>query len=170
MRIIATFSSLLIASAIVVAGCKAPASEDVNAAKPAGDEATASASKSAGDADEKKVTAKVRKPADGARASAARSAVARAREAAAVTPPTKIKDVQPVYPAIARAANVEGTVLLTVEVDKNGKVSDAKVIRSSPLLDKAALDAVRQWEYTPMRKGNVAVPTTMTVRVNFVRS
>jgi protein TonB len=87
-----------------------------------------------------------------------------------VTPPAKIKNVQPVYPAVARAARVEGSVVLAVEVDKDGKVSDAKVIHSVPLLDQAALEAVRQWEYTPMRRGNVAVPTTMTVTVNFTRA
>ena len=161
MKIIATFSSLVIASAIVVAGCKAPATDDANAAKPAGDEATASASKSAGEARDADKKVDVRKP-------AAKSAVARRAET--VTPATKIKNVQPVYPAIARAANVEGYVLLAVKVDKNGKVSDTKVIRSSPLLDQAAVDAVRQWEYRPMRRGNVAVPTTMMVKVDFVRS
>jgi protein TonB len=87
-----------------------------------------------------------------------------------VTPPTKIKNVQPVYPAIARAANVEGSVVLVVDIDAGGKVSDARVVRSVPLLDQAALNAVKQWEYSPMRRGDVAVPTTMTVTVNFVRT
>lgn len=86
------------------------------------------------------------------------------------TPPMKIKNVQPTYPTIARAARVEGAVVLAVAVDTDGKVSDAKAIRSVSLLDQAALDAVRQWEYTPMRRGDRAVPTTMTVTVNFTRA
>ena len=61
-------------------------------------------------------------------------------------------------------------MVLAVDLGTDGRVTDARVIRSVPLLDQAALEAVRQWEYTPMRKGSVAVPTTMTVRVNFTRS
>jgi TonB family protein len=110
--------------------------------------------------------------AEKARASAAaraKAAANRVRVTGTVTPPTKVKNVQPVYPAIARQARVGGTVQLEVEVGEDGKVTDARVVKSVPLLDQAALDAVKQWEYTPMMKGGVAVPVVMMVTVNFTR-
>jgi TonB family protein len=61
--------------------------------------------------------------------------------------PTKIKDVKPVYPAIAQSARVAGVVTVEATIGPDGKVIDARVVRSIPLLDQAALDAVRQWEY-----------------------
>jgi TonB family protein len=99
----------------------------------------------------------------------AKAAANRVRVAGAIKPPTKIKNVQPVYPAIARSAGVAGTVQLEVEIGEDGKVTDARVVKSVPLLDQAALDAVKQWEYTPMMKGGVAVPVVMNVTVNFTR-
>ena len=44
---------------------------------------------------------------------------------------------------------------------------DARILRSIPLLDQAALDAVRQWEYSPTLLNGVPVPVIMTVTVNF---
>jgi protein TonB len=79
----------------------------------------------------------------------------------------KIKNVQPTYPTIARAARVEGAVVLAVAVDTDGKVSDAKAIRSVPLLDQAALDAVRQWEYVPQLVNGVPTPFTMAATIQF---
>jgi protein TonB len=52
-------------------------------------------------------------------------------------------------PAIARAARIQGSVILEVTIGVDGKVVDAKILRSIPLLDQAALDALRQWEYEP---------------------
>jgi TonB family protein len=67
---------------------------------------------------------------------------------------TKIKHVRPAYPAEARAARVEGTVALRVEIDKEGHIKDAKVTKGidgelGAKLNQAAVDAVRQWEYEP---------------------
>src|SRR5690349_251192 len=59
--------------------------------------------------------------------------------------PTKIVDVAPVYPEIAQAAGAEGVVILELLVDPTGAVSSARVIRSVPLLDEAALQAVYGW-------------------------
>lgn len=83
--------------------------------------------------------------------------------------PTKIKDVQPVYPAIAQSARVGGVVTIEATIGPEGKVMDAMVVRSVPLLDDAALDAVRQWEYTPTLLNGVPVPVLVTVNVNFTR-
>jgi TonB family protein len=81
--------------------------------------------------------------------------------------PKKIKHVAPVYPDDARAAGVQGVVILEVLIDENGDVSDAKVLRSVPMLDQAAVDAVRQWRFTPTLLNNVPVTVVMTVTVNF---
>jgi len=59
--------------------------------------------------------------------------------------------------------------MVTIEatIGTDGKVIDAKVVRSIPLLDQAALDAVLQWEYTPTLRNGVPVPVLMTVTINF---
>jgi TonB family protein len=81
--------------------------------------------------------------------------------------PMKIKDVRPEYPPIARAAGVQGVIIIEAVIDEAGAVSSAHVLRSIPLLDAAALDAVRQWEFRPTMVEGVAVPVTMVVTVNF---
>src|SRR6266853_1692466 len=81
--------------------------------------------------------------------------------------PTKVKDVKPVYPAIAQSARVQGVVIIEATIGPNGAVQEAKVLRSIPLLDAAALDAVRQWQFTPTLLNGVPVPVIMTVTVNF---
>jgi TonB family protein len=81
--------------------------------------------------------------------------------------PTKTKDVRPVYPPIAQSARVSGVVIIEATIGADGKVKDAKVLRSIPLLDQAALDAVKQWQFTPTLLNGVPVPVIMTVTVNF---
>lgn len=85
-----------------------------------------------------------------------------------VKEPTKIKDVRPEYPAIAQAARVAGIVIAEIVVDRDGGVRDAKVLRGVPLLDEAALNAIRQWRYLPTMLNGVPVEVVMTVTVNFV--
>ena len=87
-----------------------------------------------------------------------------------VKEPKKIRDVRPVYPEIAQASRVQGIVIMEVIIGKDGTVVDARVLRSVPLLDQAALDAVRQWEFTPTYLNNVPVEVVMTVTVNFTLS
>ena len=58
-------------------------------------------------------------------------------------------------------------MIIEATIDPHGKVSETHVLRSIPLLDQAALDAVRQWEYEPTRLNGVAVPVIVTVTVNF---
>jgi protein TonB len=84
-----------------------------------------------------------------------------------IAAPRKIKDAPPVYPAIAQSARVSGIVIVEATLGADGRVIDARVLRSIPLLDQAALDAVRQWEYTPTLLNGVPVPVIMTVTVNF---
>ena len=84
-----------------------------------------------------------------------------------IPPPTKTRDVRPVYPADAQGSGVQGVVILEAVIGPDGKVNEARVIRSIPLLDKAAVDAVKQWEYTPTLLNGTPVPVIMTVTVNF---
>jgi TonB family protein len=81
--------------------------------------------------------------------------------------PTRTRDVRPVYPDIAKEARVQGVVIVETVIGPDGSVQDARVLRSIPLLDEAALDAVRQWRFTPTLLNGVPVPVIMTVTVNF---
>lgn len=132
------------------------------AAKAAGDKAAADALAGKEKADA--LAAKER--AEAARAKAMAAAV---KVGGQIKPPTKIKDVAPVYPEIAKAARVSGAVVIEATIGSDGKVIDTKVVRSIPLLDQAAVDAVRQWEYTPTLLNGAPVPVLMTVTINFAR-
>jgi len=81
--------------------------------------------------------------------------------------PKKLKDIKPVYPDIAKQARVQGVVILECTISPQGKVTDVKVLRGIPLLDQAAVEAVKQWVYTPTLLNGVPVPVIMTVTVNF---
>jgi protein TonB len=84
-----------------------------------------------------------------------------------IKPPTKTTDVRPQYPPIAQSARVQGVVIIEAVIGPDGRVQDARVLRSIPLLDQAALDAVKQWVFTPTLLNNVPVPVIMTVTVQF---
>jgi protein TonB len=92
---------------------------------------------------------------------------ARVRAGVEVKEPTKIKNVDPVYPDIALRANIEGVVILELIIMQSGRVADVKVLRSMPLLDEAAVAAVRQWVYTPTLLRGVPVSVAMAVTVRF---
>ena len=81
--------------------------------------------------------------------------------------PVKIADVTPIYPVIARNAHIQGVVILEAVLNAQGGVESVRVLRSIPLLDQAAVDAVQQWRYTPTLLNGQAVPVVMTVTVNF---
>jgi protein TonB len=81
--------------------------------------------------------------------------------------PRKLLHVAPVYPDIAMRAGVQGVVIIEATVDTRGRVVDATVLRSVPVLDEAALEAVRKWVYTPTLLDGVPTPIIMTVTVNF---
>lgn len=78
--------------------------------------------------------------------------------------PGLIKRVEPEYPPIARAAGMQGTVIVDAVIHKDGTVTDVKVVRSSNLLfDEPTIRAVRQWRFTPFEYDVV-----LTVTVTFV--
>jgi len=131
------------------------------AAKAAGDKATADAVAAKAEADA--IAAKEKAEAE-AREQEKAAAV---RVGGKVRPPTKVKDVKPIYPEAAKTARAAGVVIVEATIGANGKVIDAVVLRSVPMLDQAALDAVRQWEFTPTLLNGKPVPVVMTVTINF---
>lgn len=85
----------------------------------------------------------------------------------AVQEPRRLHYVNPVFPAVARAARREGMVILEATIGKDGRVSNARVLRSDVMFDRAAIDAVRQWRYTTPTLNGIPVDVTMTVTVRF---
>ncbi len=81
--------------------------------------------------------------------------------------PRKIKHVKPAYPLPAMVARVGGNVLIEATIGADGKVHNTRVLKSIAVLDQAALDAVRQWEFEPSRHNGVAVAVTMVIIVTF---
>ena len=84
-----------------------------------------------------------------------------------VRTPVKTHHVDPVYPAIAQSARIQGIVIIEATISETGQVINARLLRSIPLLDQAAIDAVRQWQFTPTMLNGNPVPVIMTVTVNF---
>lgn len=81
--------------------------------------------------------------------------------------PQRVSFAQPAYPAIAKSARVQGVVEVSIVIDVTGKVVSAEVVKSIPQLDRAAIDAVKQWKYAPTVANGAAVPVTMVVQVAF---
>jgi protein TonB len=84
-----------------------------------------------------------------------------------IKPPIRTKYVAPRYPDIARLNHVGGIVIIDAIIDSEGKVANARVLRSVPLLDEAALEAVRAWEYAPALLNGTPTAVIMTVTVRF---
>ena len=89
------------------------------------------------------------------------------RVGGAVIAPTKIHDVSPEYPRMARDAKIQGIVIIQATIGADGRVVDAEVLRPIPFLSQAALDAVRQWRFTPPQLNGEPIAVIMTVTVNF---
>ncbi len=90
------------------------------------------------------------------------------RVGGAIKAPRRVRYVDPAYPILATQARIEGTVILEAVVDAHGAVRDVRVLRGIPMLDSAAVEAVRQWGYTPTLLNGVPTPIIMTVTVSFV--
>jgi periplasmic protein TonB len=89
------------------------------------------------------------------------------RVGGAITAPTKIHDVAPVYPRMAQDAKIQGVVIIQATIGMDGRVVDAEVLRPVPFLGQAALDAVRQWRFTRPQLNGEPIAVIMTVTVNF---
>lgn len=84
-------------------------------------------------------------------------------------PPVLIKSVSPRYPDLARQAGIEGTVLLRVLVGEDGKVISANVLQSdvTPMMEKSAIAAAKQFRFKPAKQRTVPVKATMMVPIRF---
>jgi len=82
-----------------------------------------------------------------------------------VTPPRRFGNA--IYPQEAQAADIDGAVVAEITVNESGIVTDARVLKSNPVLDEAAVKAVKEWRYDPTIVEGKAVPVKMTVTVNF---
>jgi len=79
-----------------------------------------------------------------------------------------IRKVDPIYPQIAKTAHISGSVVLHAIIAKDGTIQELSVVSGPPLLQRAALDAVKQWRYKPtlLNTQPVQVDTTITVIFN----
>lgn len=75
--------------------------------------------------------------------------------------------VAPIYPPLARQARIQGTVVLTVVVSRDGDVQDISLFSGHPMLAPAAIEAVKQWKYRPYLLNGEAIAVETQVQVNF---
>jgi periplasmic protein TonB len=78
-----------------------------------------------------------------------------------------IKQVKPVYPPLAKAARVQGTVKFQATIGKDGTIQNLQMLSGPPLLVPAALAAVQQWTYKPTLLNGEPVDVITTIDVNF---
>jgi periplasmic protein TonB len=84
-----------------------------------------------------------------------------------VKSPALLQRVEPVYPPMALAGNIEGVVILEAIVDENGVVQELKVLRAQPIFERAAIAAVRQWRYSPLLLNGKPERFILTVVLSF---
>ena len=94
-------------------------------------------------------------------------AVQRIRVSSGVIQGNLYKKVTPTYPPIARSAHVAGAVVLAAVIGKDGTIENLHVVSGHPLLQQAAMDAVKQWRYHPYILNGEPVEVDTTVTVNF---
>jgi TonB family protein len=95
------------------------------------------------------------------------AAPVRIKQGGEVTAASIITQTRPVYPALARQARIQGTVLLHAIIDKDGQVAKLEVVSGHPLLVQSALDAVKQWRYKPTQLNGDPVEVDTTIQVTF---
>jgi periplasmic protein TonB len=78
-----------------------------------------------------------------------------------------VQKVQPQYPAIAKTARIQGTVVLEATISKSGAIEGLKAVSGPPMLYQAAIDAVRQWRYKPYMLNGEPVEVGTTINVVF---
>jgi len=85
-----------------------------------------------------------------------------------IGPPLKVKDVRPVYPPALRESAMQGTVSIEGQIGTDGRMKDMRVLSSPhPAFERAALDAVAEWEFTPTTLNGRVVDTRINVSVSF---
>ena len=78
-----------------------------------------------------------------------------------------LQKADPIYPPIAAAARVEGDVAISVVIDAKGQIVSEKVVSGPPMLQQAALDAVKKWQFAPFTENGAAASVTTTLTVPF---
>ena len=78
-----------------------------------------------------------------------------------------VKKVAPLYPEDARAARIQGAVLLKATIDKEGNIANLELISGHPMLVPAAMEAVKQWKYRPYLLAGRALVVETQIQVNF---
>jgi protein TonB len=78
-----------------------------------------------------------------------------------------IRRVQPAYPPLARAARIQGVVVLQATIGQQGAIENLQALSGHPMLVRAAIDAVRQWRYRPYLLNGEPVEVETQVTVNF---
>lgn len=91
----------------------------------------------------------------------------RVRVSQGVTSGLLIKKVTPEYPALAKQARIQGSVVLHAVIGKNGEVQNLQVVSGHPMLTQAAIQAVKQWRYKPYFLNGQPVEVDTNVTVNF---
>jgi TonB family protein len=92
------------------------------------------------------------------------------RVGGSIKEPRKIQDVRPIFPAVAAASGMEGVVTLRAIVTRDGTVGDAVITSGGSVFDTAALDAVRQWLFTPTELNGVPIEVLMDVTISFKKN
>ena len=82
-------------------------------------------------------------------------------------PAQALKKVAPIYPAIARARRLSGTVTVEFTVGKDGKVSNLKLTSGLPIFRDAAFDAIKQWVFKPAKLNGQNIDQTEQVKMAF---
>jgi protein TonB len=96
------------------------------------------------------------------------TAPTRVKQGGVVTAASILSQTRPVYPALARQARIQGSVVLHAIIGKDGRVAKLEVMSGHPLLVQAALDAVKQWLYKPTLLNGDAVEVDTTITVTFI--
>jgi len=82
--------------------------------------------------------------------------------------PEPLTKVTPDYPAQARVAGIEGTVVVQALVGRTGRVLETRIVKSDPHFDQAAEDAVRQYTFAPAKSGGKPIAVWVAVPIRFV--
>jgi protein TonB len=85
-----------------------------------------------------------------------------------VKAPTIVTQVKPEYTEVARKARIKGIVIIEAVIDRNGNVTEARILKPLPMgLDQQALNAIRQWKFKPGTLNGQPVPVYYNLTVNF---